>query len=1829
MSDTVYVSFRDNAEALWPHRLIAQPPLDVIESVWFEPMRVITEPSMMLRTAVLLTRNVEIGIPGLDQVSMILGRAGESTTFILEIDLEPIMLGRLTTPLAIRLRSPLVRPVHRARENSTGREEFLIDYEAEYLDLTVADATVTLDQDGNLSIASALSITLPLCSVGDTGLIIEAQDLSFNLSGGLPSITIGNADVLLPDYLPLPPSTRITMHDARIDSSGFTGTVGLDFSLSYDEANGEFVYLPDEPAQPPLQTTLYGDLSGGLRHVRIAVEQNHLTAFEISGSLIIPYFDEPVDIRVNLKPDGAFTVTLLGGDADGITLTREELLALNIKALTVSKDENNVGKVVVSGGLEPLLMASDGLQWPRLDVTDLSIDSEGRFSIKEAWLDLKELATLDLWGFHFELRRIGIGSEARDDGERLWVDLSGGLRLIEQIPVALDVEGFRLTWPQDLLSGPAAPTLAEIQAAVSKIEVEFAGIYLFFGVPDAIEFEGLIRFFKSAQVVGFAGDVALRVPASGFAAEAGLLVGLSFDPLFPFLYVYFGVELPAGIPLGQSGLALKGALGMFGLNVSPNKTEDQNWYYDWYKGGVAPGAHQTEKWRPEQNALALGVGVTITTADGYVKGTRGLIVLSIPGPILMIEGRALILNGLQPNAEPPLRALAVFDGGAGTVQFNIEAEATLIADLLKAYGMLEAFFDFNDLTNWHLYLGQDTPRDRRIRADLLKLHGSFLFKADAYLMMDMVGAHTLRSRIGASIGFEPEVDDIGPLEVDFVATLEGDGLVTARPEQFSGQVDLSAEIRLSAFGQSVKVSAEARFLTEGPKPLKVGGMVEVVAELPAPCDPVESTLEFDLESIAAPPVESPLSEIAVSSRFEPSGGGFSADAKEENHKIHPLERDELESMPWERLAKASPVVPVDSQPIIGFKQKMNSPITSFARHPDGIEHHYNVGPFDYSPSLVTVELHEHLKGDDDWTVTPWKLIASTVAELDKPLPGVWLVESNPESPEAPSPRRVQLCTDNPLSSTAHASGSGLTRGRSPTQTDLSLAARILNDQPDLMRCIYTKVESVCVDFGAVGDVVIEPGDTWGYKGVFLGSTTRTAAVRVSRSRPSGLLARALARLLGFIAAGLRWIAAWNLFQPESLFRRIVEALRRFIERLVEKLSSRETVEACLHVDGDLDIHFSRRVRQVRIVLCRSKKLPEEETSWDITARRRSRTVIESKASGTNADPRACNVDVAADRRLNELEWQLEADAGFDCVHIVGMGEFAIREICYTTVEEVDRSRLATEQCNNNADPTGPGSDPTGPGLVLQPGAYYRLDVLTTVTGDLNLPSTGNSYIDAMLEAAYEHFPGTGTREFFQTCFFQTEGPPVNLRPYIKWMSPQHQAERFFHGDKIVIRFLRSNLHQMFGSPFELKVQIRDAQGKLVGGVEPPEWAKSRSATRFPEERAWEAHRATLDWPHREPPKDDLLRVGLAPLSDAERLLPRSRYQLELVRAEAPDETAAYWYFVAVYGEADIRVTNAFEAKGTATVVYYMVRVALGGFRGKLYGLQGAVPGNNFLTLATAEQHRDAAWPDAERLSVPNPLSAVLFSSTFVTSGFESFQALVASFAGKPRLINLKGYFRKTSEPVQELQESAEAMARARRDWERAEVDYRFDSLKDGRKALEAARLVKREAEAIHDANFRGLAGQLTDLYFQPVSDSLELYFLRDPIRQAVIGAWIRVPESLDMRLRAPATPTAPQEYVGRTEVRIVNRNHPNTAYPILTLHNADSTQLLIFPELPANSLMPQLDELDELWWNGRYAFVLTYHRDYGDELGELDHRYDRPVEHSGEDAEAQLEWSWE
>ena len=381
---------------------------------------------------------VVVPVPGCDWAALVVAaQAFDATVEFSEAGFR----ATLAPALVVRLQQGVLVPVR----PSTGGG-FEPDPGATTINLVLSSPGLTLNDRGEVSISTEVGVDLPMpVMIGSTGIVIAATGVRFDLSAAGPALLIGEARVTLPDDVPVPAGLVVSMTDARLDATGFSGAASLDLDLTYDESGSRSFYSSATGGQEP--ASLFG-LPGGVRHFALGIERNTLVASDIRGELLVPYFGEPVGVELTFTASGDLRVALSSTDESGASLMKDELLALTLKSLEISK-EGTTGAVVLSGSLEPLLMASDGLKWPKLDVEDLYIDSNGRFRIREAWIDLKDLATLDLWGFHFELRRVGLGFEESRD--RLWLDLSGGLHLIEQIPVGLDVEGFRLTWPRTLL----------------------------------------------------------------------------------------------------------------------------------------------------------------------------------------------------------------------------------------------------------------------------------------------------------------------------------------------------------------------------------------------------------------------------------------------------------------------------------------------------------------------------------------------------------------------------------------------------------------------------------------------------------------------------------------------------------------------------------------------------------------------------------------------------------------------------------------------------------------------------------------------------------------------------------------------------------------------------------------------------------------------------------------------------------------------------------------------------------------------------------------------------------------------------------------------------------------------------------------------------------------------------------------------------------------------------------------------------------------------------------------------------------------------------------
>ena len=328
--------------------------------------------------------------------------------------------------------------------------------------------------------------------------------------------------------------------------------------------------------------------------------------------------------------------------------------------------------------------------------------------------------------------------------------------------------------------------------------------------------------------------------------------------------------------------------------------------------------------------------------------------------MILFEGRALFLAGLSPDAEPPLRMLAVIDGSEGTLQLNVEAQAELVPDAVRASGGLEGFFDVDDVTRWHVYLGQDEPADRRIRATVYDL-----FQASASLMLD-----NSSTQLAAGIELAEEwryqlVEDTVELAVTFDALIEGRARLDYRPEQVEGTLRLRASVGLTAPAVELGLSAAAELTARGPRPLVIDATVGVAADLPWPLPDYETELQLHWDEPIAPPVDEPL--VAISVGNDRTG----PDATVSVHSVRLADgadppRSALTPGAGRVAAEAAPVVPLDGRVLLTFGVPVDDATGAFFRDTGAAQTWRDVGRFRLTTTVLDVTVYAH-DAWDGWT----------------------------------------------------------------------------------------------------------------------------------------------------------------------------------------------------------------------------------------------------------------------------------------------------------------------------------------------------------------------------------------------------------------------------------------------------------------------------------------------------------------------------------------------------------------------------------------------------------------------------------------------------------------------------------------------------------------------------------------------------------------------------------------------------------------------------------------------------------------------------------------------
>ncbi len=315
-------------------------------------------------------------------------------------------------------------------------------------------------------------------------------------------------------------------------------------------------------------------------------------------------------------------------------------------------------------------------------------------------LDLSDPGLFKLPGALGDLLKIAGARIARFNPLTLEVDIE-----IKADLGIITVDKFTVKAPLD---GSGAPSITP-----SGIKVN---------IPDTLVGSGTVNIASD----GFDGALDISVVSIGLRMVASVGVHHITQGAREATAFYFGfeVDFPAPITLGSTGLALFGIFGLFGMHydrvlaapvVGDAVGPDLRWLMGTkgqpYLLESTDGA--TQFWAPKIDNWAFAVGAVLGTDDGYLLNLRGMLLLELPGPRIIITVNLKIVADLPDISDDGMDATELDVGIIGILDIDIGAgEITLgvmidfeISELISAKIPIQLYFSWIDPSTWHLWIG--------------------------------------------------------------------------------------------------------------------------------------------------------------------------------------------------------------------------------------------------------------------------------------------------------------------------------------------------------------------------------------------------------------------------------------------------------------------------------------------------------------------------------------------------------------------------------------------------------------------------------------------------------------------------------------------------------------------------------------------------------------------------------------------------------------------------------------------------------------------------------------------------------------------------------------------------------------------------------------------------------------------------------------------------------------------------------------------------------------------------------------------------------------------
>lgn len=676
----------------------------------------------------------------------------------------------------------------------------------------VGAINLTLDYSGSIYASANANIRLFPSRIRGTSIIIQAESLTPQFSGPTgPRLVLQDVSIQLPLQTENGSPIVIQTKEALFTAGGVTAVVKVSESqtITWDASKSRFTGN---------FSAKLGGFAASLQEISIAVVKNSLIAGGGKGKLRLPFFEQNINIDAALAQGGGWHVNLAPEPGKPVLLTLGTAangLVIDLASISVASNPAGPSSLTLTGSATLML---DGEASQAIPIPGLELCSDGTVNLKGGWLPLAQPVTAKLGPFSATISRLGFKTLANGDRE---IAVDAAVQLSTSMPAGASAKGLRLRFDKSW----------------NYLGLSFDGIGVTFTLPKVLTFKGDLAMKDTPEGKTFEGNVKVTLLPLDAYVDGQVRFGSTTDKATGKTFNYFAIkldlELSSGIKLFSTGLSLYGLTGLFATNYAPDKTAAEKWFAlpdgksapGWLQKAPA-GVAELSKWTPKNGTLAFGAGVTVATTQDEGKPFNGnfLLLITLPGPVVFLEGRAnLMKDRRELKKDAAFRAYAVLDGLAGAAQFGLDARWRYPdgGELIDISGSSEAYFDFHDASKWYVKVGLETPESARIKAKLL----SFI-EANAFLLIDAKHA-----RAGGKAGWQFS-KTYGPISVSAQIWYSAVADISWSPPQLQAKAGVAGAFSAKAFGYGISGAVSVEVTVDAWRPFHVLATGQATGSIP-------------------------------------------------------------------------------------------------------------------------------------------------------------------------------------------------------------------------------------------------------------------------------------------------------------------------------------------------------------------------------------------------------------------------------------------------------------------------------------------------------------------------------------------------------------------------------------------------------------------------------------------------------------------------------------------------------------------------------------------------------------------------------------------------------------------------------------------------------------------------------------------------------------------------------------------------------------------------------------------------------------------------------------